>query len=191
MVWFCTPIKPLFVIFADHITIKDMKHKTAAILTILFVVVLLGVVYVGKDSLDDTPTLTDTPISAENEDLMVYDEDIIKINKNTFSVLIADTPTKRALGLSGREELAMKHGMLFIFEKSGDYPFWMKDMNFAIDILWINEHNEIIHILERVAPETYPTAFTSSEDALYVLELPAGTIVETDINLGDKIIYGQ
>ena len=168
-----------------------MKHRTASVLTILFVVVLLGGVYAGKGVLDETPTLTNTPILAEDEDLMIYDEGLIKINEEFFSVLVADTSKKRTLGLSGREELNTGHGMLFVFETSGDHPFWMKDMNFAIDILWINEHNEIIHILEKVSPETYPTAFTSPEDALFVLELPMGTVAEAGIKLGDKVIYDQ
>ena len=191
MAWFYSLIKPLFVIFTDYITIKDMKYKTVGILTILFIVVLLGSVYVRKGVSDETLASINASIPVENENLMTYDEEIIKINENTFSVLIADTPTKHALGLSGRKELSSGHGMFFVFEKSGNHPFWMKDMNFAIDILWINEHNEIIHILERVAPETYPAAFTSSEEALCVLELQMGTIAETDINLGDKIIYNK
>ena len=189
MVWFYSLIKPFFVIFANHIIIKGMKYKTAGILTILFIVVLLGIIYAGKGVSDETPTLTNVPILAGDEDSMTYNEDIIKINENTFSVLIADTPTKRALGLSGREELASGYGMLFVFERSGNYPFWMKDMNFAIDILWINEDNEIIYVLEDIAPETYPTAFTSPEEALYVLEFPIGTVAETGIKLGDKIVY--
>ena len=168
-----------------------MKYKTTGILTILFIVVLLGSVYVKKDVSDETPASIDTPILVEDKDLMTYDEEVIKINENNFSILIADTPTKHALGLSGRKELSSGHGMLFIFETSGNHTFWMKDMNFAIDILWINEYNEIIHILEHIASETYPTVFTSPEEALYVLEFPAGTVAETGIKLDDKIVHDQ
>ena len=42
-------------------------------------------------------------------------------------------------GLSGRDNLADDEGMFFVFEKSDIYPFWMKDMKFAIDIIWIME----------------------------------------------------
>ena len=189
MVWFYGLIKALFVIFTDYMTIKDMKYKVARALTILFIVVLLGGVYAEKDSLDEIPTLIDVPIPAGDEDLMIYDKGLIKIGKKVFSVLVADTPTKRALGLSGREELSSGNGMLFVFGTLGDHSLWMKDMNFAIDILWINENKEIIYILEHVAPETYPTAFTSPEDALFVLEFPMGTVAKAGINLGDKVIY--
>ena len=168
-----------------------MKYKTVGILTILFVTVLLGVVYVGKDSLDETPTSKRVSVLVGDKNLMVYDETLIKIDEETFLVLVADTSKKHALGLSGREKLDTGHGMLFVFEMSGNHSFWMKDMNFAIDILWINEHNEIIHILEHVAPETYPTVFTSPEEALYVLEFPAGTVAETGIKLDDKIVHDQ
>jgi uncharacterized membrane protein (UPF0127 family) len=170
---------------------RNMKYKFVGILAILFIIVLFGSIGAKKGAPDETPALTDAPVVSGDEDPTTYDEAIVKIGKETFSVLVADTQKKRALGLSGMEERAPRHGMLFVFDKPGNYPFWMKDMNFAIDILWINEHNEIIHILEYIAPETYPTAFTSSEDALYVLELPMGTVAKTDIRLGDKIVYDQ
>ena len=113
------------------------------------------------------------------------------IKDKCFKVETAVTEREWEIGLMDREYLVLDSGMLFVFDKPGDYPFWMKDMNFAIDILWINEHNEIIHVLQYIAPETYPTAFTSPEDALYVLELPMGTVAEVDIKLGDTVGYDE
>ena len=175
-------------IFGNYIIIERMKYKKIGVLIFLFIVMLWGVLYFIKDVSNKTPTLIDMPVSAV-DDPIIYDEILIKVAQNNFSVLIADTPQKRALGLSGRKELSGGKGMLFVFEKPGDYPFWMKDMNFAIDILWINENNEIIHILENLSPETYPESFASEKDSLYVLEFPAGTVVEAGVKLGDKIVY--
>ena len=165
-----------------------MKYKKISVFTFLFIMVLLGSFYFRKDVLNETPALIDVPILIV-DDSIIYEEALVQIGKEVFSVLIADTSKKRALGLSGREELVSGKGMLFIFEKPGDYPFWMKDMNFAIDILWINENREIIHILENIEPDTYPESFSSPEKSLFVLEFPIGTVKEVGIKLGDKVIY--
>ncbi len=66
-----------------------------------------------------------------------YDEGIVKIRENTFDVAVADTLVKRDRGLSGREPLLVNQGMYFIFPVALSYGFWMKEMNFPIDIVWI------------------------------------------------------
>jgi uncharacterized membrane protein (UPF0127 family) len=92
----------------------------------------------------------------------------------------------REKGLSGRAELGRDEGMLFVFEKSGYYGFWMKDMNFSIDIVWISEDKEVVDISEDLAPETYPDISYPREEVKYVLELPAGYIESHNVSLGDK-----
>lgn len=77
-----------------------------------------------------------------------------KIGETSIKVQIADTIKTRMEGLSGRGELANDEGMLFIFPYSGKHGFWMKDMNFNLDIIWIKE-NKIAGISENVKkPET-------------------------------------
>jgi hypothetical protein len=114
----------------------------------------------------------------------------LNIGNHTVYVSIADTEATRELGLGGRSGLAENEGMLFIFPVPGRYPFWMKDMNFAIDILWITNDGTINHIQSNVAPSTYPNAFapTKSEGlARYVLELPANYANSHNIKVGDKV----
>ncbi|MFA6603935.1 MAG: DUF192 domain-containing protein [Patescibacteria group bacterium] len=64
---------------------------------------------------------------------------------------VASTPATREKGLSGREALGAAEGMLFIFGRADRYAFWMKDMRFAIDILWI-KGDEIVDITTDVPP---------------------------------------
>jgi uncharacterized membrane protein (UPF0127 family) len=114
----------------------------------------------------------------------------LKIGDQTVYVSVADTEATRELGLGGRESLASDEGMLFIFPTEGTYSFWMKDMHFAIDMLWISNNGTIIHIQSDVVPATYPESFapTSAEGlARYVLELPAGYAREHNIKVGDKV----
>ena len=70
----------------------------------------------------------------------------VKIAGQVIKVELAITPEARARGLSGRQGLTQDEGMLFVFDTPGKYPFWMKDMNFAIDMIWISEDSKVVYI---------------------------------------------
>src|SRR3989344_8905757 len=77
----------------------------------------------------------------------------ISVGRNKVFVEIMDTAAKRAKGLSGRSSLSENEGLLFVFEEKDIMPaFWMKDMSFAIDIMWIND-GVVIGISENALPE--------------------------------------
>ena len=61
----------------------------------------------------------------------------VTIGNTIFSVEVASTTIEQARGLSGRAGLKNNEGMLFLFNSAGVQNFWMKDMNFPIDIIWI------------------------------------------------------
>ena len=111
----------------------------------------------------------------------------LQIAGNTAHVSIADTAEKRELGLSGRAGLAPDEGMLFIFPTEGKYSFWMKDMRFAIDILWIASDGTIVYTKEGASPDTFPQTFVSYTPAQYVLEVSSGYIMRHRISIGQKV----
>lgn len=112
----------------------------------------------------------------------------ITVGDKTVYVYLADTEAKRELGLSGRESLAADEGMLFIFPIEGKPSFWMKDMKFPIDMLWIANDGSIIYIKENVSPDTYPEQFAPDTGlARYVLELPAGYSKEHGLDIGSRV----
>ncbi len=102
---------------------------------------------------------------------------------------IADTQALKNLGLSGRNSIDEDRAMLFVFNDSGYYGFWMKDMKFAIDIIWIDENKKIVHIAPNVAPDTYPESFQSKGLAKYVLEVQAGLTKSKNIKVGDSVEF--
>jgi len=106
-----------------------------------------------------------------------------------FNVELADTPKLRTQGLSGRKQLNQNSGLLFLFEKSAIYSFWMKDMNFPLDIIWINEDNLVVHIEKNLKPETFPNIFSPKSEALFVLEVNAGLVDQYKIKLGSKVKF--
>lgn len=112
-----------------------------------------------------------------------------KIGNTEIKVQIADTVKTRADGLSGREQLADDEGMLFIFPYSGKHGFWMKDMNFNLDIIWIKD-NKIAGISENVQrPDTKNwTALDTvypPEDVNMVLEVNSGFTKDNNLKIGD------
>lgn len=114
----------------------------------------------------------------------------VTLNGQTIRVTVADTPETRDQGLSGRESIAPDQGMFFVFPEAGYYSFWMKDMLFPIDILWLSYDGRVVYIVENATPESYPNTFTSSDvPARYVLELSAGFVKQYTVNLGDKVYF--
>ena len=112
----------------------------------------------------------------------------IKINGIPVEVELADTLEKRVRGLSGRADLSENRGMLFIYDTPGFYEIWMKDMEFPVDIIWIDKNGKIIDITKNVKPESFPKTFTSSGPAKYILEVNAGFSDKNNLKVGDLVI---
>lgn len=113
----------------------------------------------------------------------------VVIAGQTLRAELALTPESQAQGLSDRNSLAEDAGMLFVFDRPGKYPFWMKDMNFAIDIIWIGEDLRIVYIKKDARPESYPEAFGPGKDAKYVLEVVSGFSEKNNLKEGDKVEF--
>ncbi len=95
---------------------------------------------------------------------------IAHINDVSFRVEIADSEHERAVGLSGRESLDEIEGLLFVFPEADQHSMWMKDMKFAIDIIWIDENFEIIEIQRNLTPDSWPQKFRPRRPAKYAIE---------------------
>ncbi len=116
----------------------------------------------------------------------------IKIGEVGFEVEVADTLGARMKGLSGREVLGENEGMLFVFSSSGDQGFWMKDMKFSIDIVWIQD-DEIVGFEENVQPVEGKSVFGLKiyhppEPVNKVLEVKAGMVKKYGFQAGDIIV---
>lgn len=114
----------------------------------------------------------------------------IEIQGVRFPVEIAATKKEKERGLGYRNAVAPGHGMLFAFDHKEQYKFWMKGMNFPIDIVWIDE-STVADITENI-----PVPIGSSA-AIYVprvpvnrvLEINAGEVKKFGIRLGDTVRY--
>jgi uncharacterized membrane protein (UPF0127 family) len=111
----------------------------------------------------------------------------IHFKGQTLHVMQAKTEAEREQGLSGLPGLPADGGMLFIFDADGMYHFWMKDMRFPIDMVWLSSEGSVVYFIGNVAPSTYPAAFGPTEPSRYVLELPAGWAAQHGVQIGDPV----
>ena len=112
----------------------------------------------------------------------------------TIEANVVTKPSDRQKGLSGLDSLSLNQGMFFVFENKGPYGFWMKDMKFAIDIIWIDEDKNIIDMAQNAAPQPGKknkelTIYRPRSDALYILEVNAGLASLHNLQIGDKVAF--
>lgn len=121
------------------------------------------------------------------------DPSFVILKGKAVEVEIADSPSEWSLGLSHRQDIDDHSGMLFLFPKKDLHAFWMKDMNFDIDLIWIS--GQKIVGMEKNMPVS-----TSTEDSVLprylapepidkVLEVKAGTIDNLQLKLEDQIDF--
>ncbi len=110
---------------------------------------------------------------------------IIQINKQKFFVELALAEDEQAQGLGQRKDIKENEGMLFVFPEKKEHSFWMKDMQFDLDIIWIEE-GKIVYIAKNVSqgsPETINPKINSDK----VLEIKSGLSSKYNFQIGDSV----
>ena len=155
-------------------------------IALLFAGVIVFIIAVGIFTKDLTkPSSTTTQVKKE-----------VSIEDAAVLAEIADDEAERKIGLSEKAYLGEDEGMLFVFpEKTSSAGFWMKDMKFPIDIVWIND-DKVVKIDKNVKPEPgvgdeqlklyYPETPIN-----YVLEVKAGFAEENSVKPGDKVVISD
>lgn len=113
----------------------------------------------------------------------------VSIGGNLINVEVVDSQTARSQGLSGRESLDPNSGMLFIFPTKGVYQFWMKDMKFGLDFIFINDA-KITDLIKNVPAPSDPNhlnIYQPSTAGNTVLEVNAGYVDKHKIKLTDLV----
>ena len=162
-------------------TLEKIMHGVAAVLVVAGGIALY--VFVFSD-------LSDT----RRKDAVVRLPDATVV-----PVDLALTKDQQIQGLSGRASLPKGSGMLFVFNDAGTYGFWMKDMNFPIDIVWLRATEgrlkngttplTVISIDHAVRPDSFPQRFSPSSPADHVLEVNAGFAKEHGLEIGQRLLF--
>ncbi len=118
-------------------------------------------------------------------------ETYVKIAGQVVRVDLAETPAQQEQGLSGRSGLKENEGMLFVFDKAGKYAFWMKDMKFSIDMIWMDKDFKVVYIKKDALPESFPESYGPAEDSQYVLEVSADFSDKNNLKVGDSVEFSH
>lgn len=108
----------------------------------------------------------------------------VSLGTTRITVEVADDPTEREQGLSGHSPISDAEGMLFVFQEDGKHEFWMKDMLFPIDIIWLDANKRVIYVVANATPESYPNSYGPNAPSRYVLEVPAGWASRYGVDTG-------
>jgi uncharacterized membrane protein (UPF0127 family) len=111
----------------------------------------------------------------------------------TIRVALADTPQRRAVGLSGRDHVP-HDGMLLLWEAPGRHPIWMFRMRFSLDLVWLDRNGRVVSVLPNVPPCAQEPCIVYEPDgagkSTAVLELPAGAAAKCKIAAGASVHPG-
>jgi len=102
-------------------------------------------------------------------------EKVVRIGTQEFRVEIADDSRSRATGFQNRAKPADNFGILFEFEEEKPRNFWMKNVDFPLDAIFISAEGRVVDILKMVPCEVDPCQiFSSKLPAKFVVELASG-----------------
>ncbi len=160
---------------------------------LVVLVVILGFLTVSdflkKDNIPATVRIqSNTPTATQN----IIKKGTVALGDTSISVEVSDTFASRQLGLSYRDSLGEGSGMLFVFDSYNIQYFWMKDMKFPLDIIWIKD-DTVVDIsknvpipMSRASLNQLPT-YSPKEKVNYVLEVNAGFADKNKVKIGDKV----
>lgn len=126
-------------------------------------------------------------------DFAEFPRGTIRVDETVLEVQIADTQPRRVLGLMHQNQLPYDEGMIFIFDSVGQYSMWMRNVQFALDMVWFDENGVVVHIERDVPPcltaieaMTCPS-INPEVNALYILEVTAGFVEMHDVRVGSQL----
>jgi uncharacterized membrane protein (UPF0127 family) len=112
---------------------------------------------------------------------------LLRTENQTFALDAATSPIEQAQGLGGRASMPANSGMIFVFARDTRQCFWMKDMQFPLDIIWADSQKRVTHIATNLSPDTYPKTYCAG--GKYVFELHAHKAAVGGINAGQKLNF--
>ncbi len=116
----------------------------------------------------------------------------VTVNGQTLIADISSTDEQRTKGLAVKDRLNENQAMLFVFEEEAEHTFWMKDMKFPIDIIWMDANKTVVHVEHNLQPCNTVflcTTYKANGDSLYVLETVSGFAQKYGITKGTHIDF--
>jgi len=120
----------------------------------------------------------------------------IKITFPNGQVVRADQLVKDIAlqtGMKWRDSLPEDRGMLFVFGKEREMPFWMFEVKIPLDMIWLDRNHTITEIVYSVPPCPGPRekcpSYGGTKPASYVLELAGGVARKNHLQTGMQLDF--
>lgn len=154
---------------------------------------------------DEVPVIPQPILNQKNESISLSEEELkeglsdqkmptsqaktypLTINTTPIEAELAETKEQQERGLGGRKDMPDDYGLLYILPKPYFYDFWMKDMKFPIDIIWVDRNQNVVDITRNLSPDSYPRIFQPVRPAQFVIEVVAGFADKHGIKIGDPV----
>ena len=114
-----------------------------------------------------------------------------QIGSLTYNLELAQTNNQRIQGLSGRDLLQPQQGLMLTYRQAADHGIWMKDMRFALDIIWLDTNRRVIGLAQEVQPDSYPQVYRADQASQFIIEIGAGQVERAGLKLADKVKFSQ
>ncbi|MCX7551988.1 DUF192 domain-containing protein [Xanthomarina sp. F2636L] len=163
------------------------KTKHSFILVIAISTMVFGITSSCKDDKKIIKT-TEVPFTKEGE-LTLYKSDTDSI-VSQLEIEIADNEYETQTGLMYRTSMKENQGMLFVFEDERPRSFYMKNTQFALDLIYLDTNKFIVSFQENAQPLD-ESSLPSNAAAKYVLEVNAGLVNKWQLEVGDKMMYSN
>lgn len=105
----------------------------------------------------------------------------------TFQVQIADDAFSQTFGLMDRDTMLADAGMMFVYEESRIVQFWMKNVNFPLDLIFVDECGRVTQIHANAQPND-TTIISPDAPVRAVLEITGGASERVQIKPGDSVV---
>lgn len=148
---------------------------------VFLIFIFLCVFFINKNNLDFSNNI----LQEDKYKNFIF----IKIKDTLLKTEVVRENKEMARGLSGRENIKSDEGMLFVFDKEDKHAFWMKDMKFSIDMIFLDKNKKIVYIKENAMPESFPETFGGEYDSFFVLEVVSGFANKNDLKVGDILEF--
>jgi hypothetical protein len=113
----------------------------------------------------------------------------MSVNSYKMIVDLALTQDQQTKGLAVKSHMNESEGMLFVFQQPSRPSFWMKDMKFPIDIIWLGANRSVVYIAPNLEPcpsQSNCPGYVPNRDSLYVLETTAGFSHRHNVTVGTQ-----
>lgn len=186
----------------------NMNSIGKLILSVIFVFILMILLITLSNLTKENqlnPAKVNKAQAIEGDPWILDNTDVIFTPRgDQIFIQTSSTEEERETGLSGKDRLKMYNqannivteGMLFVFDTESIHTFWMKDMNFDLDMIWLDSDYRIVHIEKNVKVSSYNREFPNlsktfsniNTPAKYVLEINSGFVDKMNLKLGEELI---